>query len=101
MPAPTAAGVASDSGAQERVEFRVVDGEVEGGATRITVERGTPVNLVVTADRADEAHLHGYDRAVALQPGRRAEVRFTADVPGSFEFELHGSGALLARIEVR
>ncbi|ALL79602.1 hypothetical protein AD006_30850 (plasmid) [Pseudonocardia sp. EC080610-09] len=111
-PVPTAAGApqattkaaapaAPAAPPEQRVELRVTGGEVEGGLARVEVERGAPVVIVVTSDRPDEAHLHGYDRAVELQAGRPAELRFTADVPGSFEFELHESGAQLARVEVR
>jgi hypothetical protein len=54
----------------------------------------------VTADAADEAHLHGYDITKELGPGKTARFRFKADIEGVFELELHHSGAQLAKITV-
>lgn len=101
LPAPTPAAGAPATPTEERVELRFTGGEAEGGLARVAVERGAQVVLVVTSDRPDEAHLHGYDRTVELRPGRPGELRFTADVPGVFEFELHDSGVQLARVEIR
>jgi hypothetical protein len=36
----------------------------------------------VTADRADEVHLHGYDRKVDIEPGTPAVLEFQADTRG-------------------
>ena len=54
----------------------------------------------MTADRADEVHLHGYDRKVDIEPGKPAELEFTADVPGVFEVELEEAGLKLVELQV-
>ena len=58
------------------------------------------VRLEVTADRADEVHLHGYDRKVDISPGKPAVLEFTADVPGVFEVELEEAGLKLVELQV-
>ncbi|MFC5183542.1 hypothetical protein [Actinomadura harenae] len=54
----------------------------------------------MTSDVADEFHLHGYDRELALVPGRPGTVRLVASVPGVFEAELHHSGARVFELQV-
>jgi len=75
-------------------------GKVSGETGRIPVARGDVVELVVTSDVADEAHLHGYDRTLQVPAGGTGTLRLTADVPGVFEFELHHSGAELLSLRV-
>lgn len=66
----------------------------------MAIPLGAEATVRVVADIADEAHLHGYDLFVDLEPGVPAEIVFVADIPGVFELELEGSGLLLAEIEV-
>ena len=83
------------------IEVRVAGGEVQGGVRRERVDSGDTVVLRVTADVADHVHLHGYDRMVDVGPGRPAQLRFTADIPGVFEVELEERGLKLLDLEVR
>jgi hypothetical protein len=59
------------------------------------------VRIIVTSDKADEAHVHGYDKAIELTPGKPGMVEFTANETGLFEVETHGSHALLFQLVVR
>jgi hypothetical protein len=95
----TASAVASPSG--QRIEVQVAGGQVSGDTGRVPVAAGTPVTLVVTSDVADEAHLHGYDIAAELAPGKPAELTFDATIPGVFEFELHEAGTVLLTLQVQ
>jgi hypothetical protein len=70
----------------------------EGG--RVKVRRGATVRISVTGDTAEEFHLHGYDRTLALQPGRVATLELVADTPGVFEAELHRSGTRVFELQV-
>ena len=83
------------------VEFvvSVEAGSVEGGE-RIPVEMGTKVRLIVSADVADEVHLHAYDIFVDVTPGTPAVLEFVADIPGIFEVELELSGLVLIELVV-
>jgi heme/copper-type cytochrome/quinol oxidase subunit 2 len=87
--------------AQGRViALSLAGGEVTGGG-RITVPVDEEVTLRVTSDVPEEIHVHGYDKYLDLAPGATASVTFTADIPGIFEVELHGSGEKLADLVVR
>lgn len=83
------------------IELTVVGGEVSGDTGRVEVAAGEPVSLTVTADVADEVHVHGYDLLVDTVPGQPAQLSFVADTPGVFEIELEGAGTLLTRLQVQ
>jgi ABC-type glycerol-3-phosphate transport system substrate-binding protein len=78
----------------------VSDGSVSTADDRVGVALGGTVEITVTADVADEVHVHGYDLHGDVAPGSPAVVRFTADVPGVFEVELEDAGLLLVELEV-
>jgi hypothetical protein len=80
---------------------RVRGGAPVGGVERIRVESGDTVRFTVSADSADEVHVHGYDIERQVGPGKTARFRFPARLEGLFEVELHGSGAEIAELEVR
>jgi hypothetical protein len=75
-------------------------GEVTGNA-REQVNRGETVRLVVASDVAEEVHVHGYDKRVAVPANGTAELTFTADIPGVFEVELEQRHRRLFTLEVR
>ena len=83
-----------------QITANVAGGEPVGGLRSYIVEAGTTVEITVVADTADEGHLHGYDLEMALTAGEPAVLTFTADMVGSFEYELHESGALLFYLDV-
>ena len=96
------AGVAN-AGAASRMEFAltVAGGQLVSGPAVIEVAQGTEVTIRIRSDRADELHLHGYDLRVRFDANQPAELRFTADKSGRFEYELHGSHRDLGALEVR
>ena len=94
--ATTAAGAA---GAQT-VQITVTGTKVQTAERRVKVPLDAKVRLEVTADRADEVHLHGYDRKIDIEPGKPAVLEFTADVPGVFEVELEEAGLKLVELQV-
>jgi heme/copper-type cytochrome/quinol oxidase subunit 2 len=101
--ATTAAGSATPgagAGAQT-VQVTVTGTKVETAERRVKVPLDGKVRLEVTADRADEVHLHGYDRKVDIEPGTPAVLEFTADVPGVFEVELEEAGLKLVELQVQ
>jgi heme/copper-type cytochrome/quinol oxidase subunit 2 len=95
-PATTTTGAA---GAQT-VQIAVTGTKVQTAERRVKVPLDGKVRLQVTADRADEVHLHGYDRKVEISPGKPAVLEFTADVPGVFEVELEEAGLELVELQV-
>jgi hypothetical protein len=82
------------------IEITVANGDVEGGVRTHEVDVGDEVTLRVTADVADEVHVHGYDLTADVEPGTTAEIRFTADLPGVFEVELEERGLPIAELQI-
>ena len=83
------------------VDLTVRGGQVSGATGRVEVPLGGEVVLRVTSDVADEVHLHGYDESGDVVAGQPGELRFHADIPGTFEVELEEAGTLLTRLLVR
>ena len=74
-----------------RFEIVISGTDVTGGG-RIDVPLGETVTFVVTADVADELHVHGYDLYLDLRPGEPAEISFETSIPGTVEIELEAAG---------
>lgn len=83
------------------IEVAFEDGAVVGGPRREAVELGEKVRLVVTADTAEEVHVHTYDLKADVGPGQPAEITFVASIPGVHEVELEKAHKLLVSLEVR
>ncbi len=82
------------------VEVTLAGGEVSGVEGRVEVRKGEQVVLRITADIVEEIHVHGYDLYADLVPGQTAQLAFTADLPGSYEVELHQAGRPLFSLRV-
>ncbi len=76
------------------------DGEVTIEASRIEVELGQIVMVMVESDVDEEVHVHGYDEFLSVPAGESAMIQFAADVPGLFEIEFEDSGVLIADLQV-
>ncbi|MEU8278936.1 hypothetical protein ACFYOK_07805 [Microbispora bryophytorum] len=99
-PASTEPAAPADSAVKE-ITVTIAGRKVTPPPGRIEVTQGQTVRITVTSDTADEAHLHGYDKAAELQPGTPASIEFVADQTGLFEMETHGSGLQLFQLVVR
>lgn len=82
------------------VEVTVTNGNVKGPKA-VEVKTGEEVSIAVTSDEADHVHVHGYDRLIDLEPGKRGVLRFTADIPGVWEVELEDAHELLFELKVQ
>lgn len=98
--APSAEASPSSTPAGTVVEVSYAGGQVTGVEERVPVTLGEQVVLRFTSDVVEEIHVHGYDLYADLQPGVQAEIAFTADIPGSFEVELHEAGRPLFQLRV-
>lgn len=81
-----------------QVRITVRDGRPVGGIRRVTVRKGRRVVLIVTSDRSDHVHLHGYDVFRDVAPGMPARIAFRATIAGTVEAELEDRGVPLATI---
>lgn len=98
-PTATASGVPADD-VDQVVALTVAGGRITGDTGRIAVKAGSRVRITVTADVADEVHLHGYDVKVRTSPGNPVDLEFTADRPGVYTVELEEAKLLLTRLQV-
>jgi hypothetical protein len=85
----------------KRILVVVQNAEPVGGVKHADIEQGAEVVLVVRSDVEDEVHLHGYDLATEVGPGRPARIRFRADIAGEFETELEDRKVPIAELDVR
>ena len=92
--------VATPDDAQQ-ISITVTGGEVSGDTGRVEVALGETVRFTVTADVADEIHVHGYDLTADTVPGQPAVIEFIADQPGVFDIEMHDSRTVLTRLQVQ
>jgi hypothetical protein len=84
-----------------RVErIRIRGGQPVGEARTLKFDSGETVRLRFRSDQASEVHIHGYDKYVNVPAGGTGTARFKANAEGVFEIEEHGTGALLAKLEV-
>jgi hypothetical protein len=98
--APSAPSAASPAPSARTLEVTFAGGEITGVDSRVDVAVGEQVVLRVTSDVVEEIHVHGYDLYADLAPGQPATLSFTADLPGSYEVELHDAGRPLFQLRV-
>jgi multidrug efflux pump subunit AcrA (membrane-fusion protein) len=99
-PAPTAtvAGESDDL----VVAVRIAAGSVSPADVRLETRVGRPIELVVDSDTDDELHVHATpEHTFAIAPGTGQRFRFTVDVPGRVEIELHHARRTVATLLVR
>jgi hypothetical protein len=85
--APNSSG--SESGGAQ-AQIGVVSPVLTDGAVKtITVGKGETVMIRGRSDAAGEMHIHGYDKEVALVPGKIARAKFKATIDGEFHVEFH------------
>jgi plastocyanin len=75
-------------------------GKRVSGPAVLKVSQGDEVTLHITADIADEFHLHGYNLIVQLLPNNTATMHVIAKLSGRFTYELHKSDLELGALEV-
>jgi hypothetical protein len=66
-----------------------------------TAKQGDKVTMTITADKAEEVHLHGYDiQFVVPSAGGKVTHTFTADKTGAWPMEIEQSGTSLGNFVV-
>ena len=81
--------------------IRIRDGKPVGGEKTLRFRRGETIRLRFAADAPGEVHIHGFDQVVGVGPGGDKITRFKATLEGIFEIEEHGTGEILAKLEIR
>lgn len=100
---PTASSASAAPGAAAVVvPVRIADGTVTPADARLEARVGQPIEIVVDSDAADELHVHAEpDHTFAITPGTGERFRFTVEIPGRVEIELHHAGRTVATLLVR
>lgn len=80
--------------------IRVRGGRPVGGVRELEVRQGATIRFAVVADVEEEVHLHAYDVARPVGPGRAARFSVPATIAGIFEVELEHSGVQIAKVTV-
>jgi hypothetical protein len=96
-PSPAASVAAVD----KEIVVTVARRKVTPPTGRVEVAKGNLVRITVTSDIADELHIHGYDKTLALPAGTPASIELRVDRTGLFEVETHSSHLVLLQLVVR
>jgi plastocyanin len=83
-----------------QIKVTLKDGKVQPRPSVRKVALGRTVRIIVTSDRADEVHVHGYDKEAEVAAGTPTTIEFTADQSGRFEVETHKSNLQLFQLQV-
>lgn len=101
---PTAPSTSAPAGDSDSlvVAVRIAAGSVSPADVRLETRVGRPIEVVVDSDADDELHVHATPQhTFAITPGTGQRFRFTVDVPGRVEIELHLAGRTVATLLVR
>jgi FtsP/CotA-like multicopper oxidase with cupredoxin domain len=71
-----------------------------GSVKKLRFKEGDTVRFRVRSDVPEEIHVHGYDIARDLEPGKVVTVSFKATITGIFEIEFEHSGEQIAELRV-
>ncbi len=100
-PSPSASPSSTLPAGIDQVLTFVISGQTVDGPARPKITVNSTVQLVVTSDRADEIHLHGYDQMVDVPAGGTVTLTLTANIPGVFPMELEKEGFTITRLQVQ
>jgi hypothetical protein len=92
-------GDGSGTSHEDPVVFEVKDGKVTG-PKQVVIEQGDVLHAWVTADAADEVHVHGFDLHFDVVPGEPTHVEVAGTAAGIYEVELEEAGLLLFTLKV-
>jgi hypothetical protein len=74
---------------------------LEGGkVTKLRFTEGDTVAFRVVSDVPEEVHVHGYDIAKDLEPGKVVTMSFKGDITGIFEIEYEHAGEQIGQLRV-
>jgi len=74
---------------------------LEGGkVTKLRFKEGDTVTFRVVSDVPEEVHVHGYNIAKDLEPGKVVTVSFKGDITGIFEIEYEHAGEQIGQLRV-
>jgi hypothetical protein len=82
---------------QRNFELAIEHGLVPIGARAMRVRKGNRVRLRITSDQPGEVHMPGYALETKLEPGKAANLTFTANATGAYPLYWQAEGATPAK----
>jgi hypothetical protein len=70
------------------------------GVKQLSFREGDTVRFRVRSSEPEEVHVHGYDIAKDLEPGKTVTIAFKATITGIFEIEYEHSARQIAELKV-
>jgi hypothetical protein len=92
---------ASQPGKAQRIEVTFRGDSVTPSGDRVEVHAGAPVELVVTADRPGEIHVHSSPEQELEYDAGTTTLQLTIDQPGVVDVESHDLEKTIVQLEVR
>jgi plastocyanin len=84
------------------VNVTIANQQVNPTNATLQAKTGQPITFNVTSDAADELHVHSVpDHKFEIAAAPNQTFRFTVDVPGNVDVELHHLDRTIATIQVR
>ena len=77
---------------QRTFDLNLIGNSVAAPQRLLRVDKGETVHLRLTSDTPGDLHLHGYQLAAKLVPGKTATLSFQAYASGRYPFEWHATG---------
>lgn len=104
-PSSSATGTPSASPTSDGVTVDIdvaADGKVTPQGRRVEVERGEKVTLHITAQAAEEIHVHSDpEHEYEVKAGDDVSESFTIDTPGQVAVEAHHADTVIVQLVVR
>jgi hypothetical protein len=84
------------------IDVDIAEGRVSPTNQQFTATRGQPILIQVDSDTADQLHVHSTpEQTFEVKPEPGQAFRFTVEVPGRVDVELHQAHRVIATIAVR
>lgn len=74
---------------RQEIAITLAKGKADPNGERVSLAKGTTLVLTITADHADEVHVHGYDIEIPVKSGATVTKEILLDQVGRFEVESH------------
>jgi hypothetical protein len=84
-----------------RLAISITGRTVQPTPAQVSLAVGNTLTLVITSDRDNTLHAHGFDVEAHLGAGQPTTVTLTGQTPGSYEVETHDPELRLLVVNVR
>lgn len=98
---PAAQSAGASTGSVRTIEVSIVGETVTPAPAQVDLAIGESLRIVVTSDRDNELHAHGFEAEGALRAGTPTAVTLVGKEAGVFEVETHDPALTLLTVAVR